>query len=71
VQKVFCINLKKAVRLTTMSFPAFSGLLPRFIAAAAAAPDEIPTCNKHALTFSTELENQEDQQQKSCRNYLF
>jgi hypothetical protein len=47
-----------------MSFPAFSGLLPRFIAAAAAAPDEIPTCNKHALTFSTELENQEDQQQK-------
>ncbi len=50
-----------------MSFPAFSGLLPRFIAAAAAAPDEIPTCNKHALTFSTELENQKDQQQKKLQ----
>lgn len=30
--------------LTTISFPAFSGLLATFIAAAAAAPDEIPTC---------------------------
>ena len=30
--------------ITTMSFPAFSGLLATFMAAAAAAPDEIPTC---------------------------
>ena len=26
-----------------MSFPAYSGLLPNFIAAAAAAPEEMPT----------------------------
>lgn len=31
--------------LTTMSFPANSGLRPTFTAAAAAAPDEIPNCN--------------------------
>jgi hypothetical protein len=37
-------NLKKTITLTTMSFPAFSGLFATFIAAAAAAPDEIPTC---------------------------
>ena len=29
-----------------MSFPAFSGLFAIFIAAAAAAPDEIPTCKR-------------------------
>jgi hypothetical protein len=29
--------------LTAISFPAFSGLFATFIAAAAAAPDEIPT----------------------------
>lgn len=29
--------------LTVISFPAFSGLLARLMAAAAAAPDEIPT----------------------------
>jgi len=28
-----------------MSFPAFSGLFAILIAAAAAAPDDIPTCN--------------------------
>lgn len=28
---------------TAISFPAFSGLFPTFIAAAAAAPEEIPT----------------------------
>ena len=28
---------------TAMSFPAFSGLFPTFNAAAAAAPEEIPT----------------------------
>ena len=49
-----------------MSFPAFSGLFPTFIAAAAAAPDEIPTCNKHALTFTKELEKPKDKQQKQC-----
>jgi hypothetical protein len=37
-------NLKKKITLTAMSFPAFSGLFATFIAAAAAAPDEIPTC---------------------------
>lgn len=36
--------------LTTISFPAFSGLLATFMAAAAAAPEEIPTC-----TVFTEL----------------
>jgi hypothetical protein len=34
--------------LTTISFPAFSGLLATFMAAAAAAPDEIPTYTKFA-----------------------
>ena len=56
------INLKKAIRLTTISFPSFSGLFPTFIAAAAAAPDEIPTWNKQAPIFNRELENQRDQQ---------
>ena len=55
----------KAIRLTTMSFPAFSGLFPTFIAAAAAAPDEIPTCNKHALTFTKELEKPKRQAAKA------
>ena len=32
--------------LTTISFPAFSGLLATFMAAAAAAPEEIPTYTK-------------------------
>ena len=35
-----------------MSFPAYSGLLANFIAAAAAAPDEIPTCNINLLSQS-------------------
>ena len=35
-------------KLTTMSFPAFSCLFPSFIAAAAAAPDEIPICKRHS-----------------------
>ena len=34
---------RRANDLTTMSFPAFSGLFAIFIAAAAAAPDEGPT----------------------------
>jgi len=55
----------KAFRLTTMSFPAFSGLFPNFIAAAAAAPDEIPTCKKHAPRFRTEMEHYKDLQQNS------
>jgi len=29
---------------TAISFPAFSGLFPTLSAAAAAAPEEIPTC---------------------------
>lgn len=32
--------------LTTISFPAFSGRLATFMAAAAAAPEEIPTYTK-------------------------
>jgi hypothetical protein len=55
----------KAFRLTTMSFPAFSGLFPNFIAAAAAAPDEIPTCKKHAPRFRTEMEHYKDLQQNN------
>ena len=47
--------------LTVISFPAFSGLLPKLIAAAAAAPDEIPTWrqarnikfNETAYTYNT------------------
>ena len=31
-----------------MSFPAFSGLFPNFIAAAVAAPDEIPICKRQS-----------------------
>jgi hypothetical protein len=31
-----------------MSFPTFSGLFPSLIAAAAAAPDEIPICKRHS-----------------------
>lgn len=34
-----------ADKLTTMSFPAFSGLFAILTAAAAAAPDDIPTCD--------------------------
>lgn len=56
---------RKAIRLTTMSFPAFSSLFPTFIAAAAAAPDEIPTYNKHAVTFTKELEKPKRQAAKA------
>lgn len=35
--------------LTAISFPAFSGLLAKLIAAAAAAPDEIPTLHIELL----------------------
>ena len=33
-------------KLTTISFPAFSGLFAILIAAAVAAPDDIPTWNR-------------------------
>lgn len=36
-------------KLTTMSFPAFSGLFAILIAAAAAAPEDIPTWNQMPL----------------------
>lgn len=36
--KIFVKN-----KLTTISFPEFSGRLAKFMAAAAAAPEEIPT----------------------------
>jgi hypothetical protein len=39
------LTRKNKIKLTTMSFPAFSGLFAILIAAAAAPPDEIPTCN--------------------------
>lgn len=52
----FYNNVNKKIRLTTRSFPAFSGLGANSIAAAAAAPDEIPTCREHATTFSKEME---------------
>lgn len=35
---------ERTIKLTTMSFPAFSDLFATLIAAAAAAPDDIPTC---------------------------
>jgi hypothetical protein len=31
-------------KFTTISFPAFSGLLATLVAATTAAPEEIPTC---------------------------
>lgn len=37
------IHREENVTLTTNSFPAFSGLLASLTAAAAAAPEEIPT----------------------------
>ena len=47
--------------------------LPIFIAAVAATSDEIPTYNKHDLTFTIEFENQKVQQVviKNFRNYVF
>lgn len=36
-----------------MSFPAFSGLFAILIAAAAAAPDDIPTYKERFLTIKT------------------
>jgi hypothetical protein len=57
--------LKKALRLTTISFPVFSGLLANLIAAAAAAPDEMPTCEKHGTTFSIEMESHKDLQRRA------
>lgn len=46
-----CLN---NIKLTTMSFPAFSGLSAILIAAAAAAPDDIPTCNPF-FTITTKV----------------
>ena len=40
------VILIRRLRPTVMSFPSFSGLFASFIAAAAAAPDDIPTCKK-------------------------
>jgi hypothetical protein len=37
------LSIKKKKEHTAMSFPAFSGLFPTFNAAAAAAPEEMPT----------------------------
>lgn len=34
------------MKLTTMSFSAFSGLFANLIATAAAAPEDIPTCGE-------------------------
>lgn len=36
-------SAREGKNLTTISFPAFSGLFAILIAAAAAAPDDIPT----------------------------
>jgi hypothetical protein len=46
----------------------FSGLLANLIAAAAAAPDEIPTCKKHGTTFSIEMESHKDLQRRAKKN---
>jgi len=40
-----------------MSFPAFSGLFPNFMAAAAAAPDEIPICKRSNNIISMKTTN--------------
>lgn len=37
--------------LTVISFPAFSGLLAKLIAAAAAAPDDIPTWASYEISI--------------------
>ena len=40
----YTVNIEeRCSSVTTMSFPAFSGLLATLIEAAAAAPEEIPT----------------------------
>ena len=61
MQQRFYNNLKKAIRLITLSF-LYSGLFLTFIASASAASDEIPIWNKIALTFTTNFENLKDQQ---------
>jgi hypothetical protein len=42
IYNCFC-SCREVCKRTAMSFPVFSGRFPNFIAAAAAAPDEIPT----------------------------
>ena len=46
-----------------MSFPAFSGLFAIFIAAAAAAPDEIPTC-KNVFEIMVKTDNYKCKQEE-------
>jgi len=43
------LEIHREVTLTTNSFPAFSGLLASLTAAAAAAPEEIPTYKKNVI----------------------
>lgn len=40
-------RMRKYNKLTTINFPAFSSLFAILIAAAAAAPDDIPTCKNY------------------------
>lgn len=40
-------------KLTTISFPEFSGRLAKFMAAAAAAPEEIPTYTEIWINYDT------------------
>lgn len=52
--------ISEIVKLTTMSFPAFSGLFAIRIAAAVAAPDDIPTCNTCAQISTKLTEEQKE-----------
>lgn len=47
----------KYQKLTTISFPAFSGFFPNFMAAAAAAPDEIPICKRSNYIINMRTNN--------------
>lgn len=50
-----------------MSFPAFSGLFASLMAAAAAAPDEIPTCKTNDFEIWIVVSNIKSLQQKKSR----
>jgi len=55
------VTLKSKTKLTTMSFPTFSGRFATFNAAAAEAPEDIPTCQMNDRVY----------QKLRCFSYLF
>ena len=53
-----------------MSFPAFSGLFPNFIAAAAAAPDEIPICRSSVYISAKKYQKGQKNKNKNQKQNL-